>query len=333
MIYVFLTIAQHRKGFRTQLRNIQWALRDIKHKIHIQTFKKWNLPFDNKSEVDAPPYEHYKFYDDPKQIAVLRTLADLSDGMLFMQSDILFHQPIVDQANLCCEGNLITNLNSTYLSLFKRLSDKLKMVQPRIWEGGMFIPSSIVASCIDRGISFGLKPRMLKDEGYLNDCLKESLTTLTEFLGKYTTVHKYTRNTLVDTMFEVNFDCYLHKHRVLNFAGEDNKYRWGQRAIHVAGVDHLLRNNQTDLDQHTLDYFKNLNGVRTNKTINGSAFLHLLCGSLNSSIELAKVLNMSAHKDQPKIIQKHISLLEPTASEWMSKEEYRRFLWAKRVVC
>ena len=330
MLHVLTTVSSHPKGLDLHLRNLRWALDGCEYRIHVQTFEHWCFSGRDVSWVarKAPTDSgFYLFWNEAADY--LGGFLDAADAFLFMEQDIFFTRPALDQLETCRrDGLIVLNLESPYQSVYR---SKAERVYPRIWEGATFIPAALLADAIEAKITLGHVPGELRpgSSAYprYRDKLESHYTCRgdpepTEFLP----LTEILSRRYVEVLFEFSLYCFCTERAFESVARLDRGYELGNAVVHFRNPESVHRDYPRVYDDasemHSL-------GPWCQPRLNDLALMFLLSEALPPTDALADLLQSRAGLE---LCREKSEQFGRRAADWMSASEYERFQWARRLL-
>ena len=313
-VSVITTIAQHYKGANLHFANLRWALEGLDYKIYVQTFSEFKIESEEDLQVinvNKNPDEFYFFWDHTNEL--LADIIDETDVFLFMEQDILFTEQPISQIHKCLKKQaLMVNMESEYLAIF---NSNRKKLYPRMWEGGLFVPKSVIKKALDENITFGSHNFSLFKEAssHYTVNLKRQLITVREYIDT---------EPFFDTLFEFSFFCFCKQFPWISMTGDLN-YEYGKQLVHFRAIEMVVHDDPTiynDLSRIEMTH-RDLENLRS-----GCCLMLLLSGAHERSSIMSKYFRRNA------LLERKIEMLLPTAKYWMTPQQWSDLLWARKSI-
>ena len=144
-VNIIVVAAHHTISLPLLLDNLKWALEGVDYDVDIFTFKHWGLKLSacncRVHETDVPVTDWYEFYHSEIENHVKKNI-DQYDATILIEQDIWYKKKIKE---ILTEAVSKEEIKMEYAAPYFSIFDiNHNLVYPRMWEGGIIYPNSIL---------------------------------------------------------------------------------------------------------------------------------------------------------------------------------------------
>lgn len=315
MIYCFLNVSYHPEGFDLHLKNLSWALDDVKYHVFVQTLSSYTF----KEYKNVTYYKHI-----PKNgwIDFLdymgRSIPKDGDAYLFLQADNFFTTKINQKINLALEQNCLIIDYTNFYSFYKQK----KMFYPRISEVGLIAPPSIVNRWLNEELTFGISPKKYQ-ESFLQFQDYQILCMHNNNLHFQDLNYHITKD-VRDTFFEPSLYCLINQIPYL-FWGDQEFIHWQKPETFHWRFPNCRKSAKNLLDLSLHD------NILIKKYINNVALMYFLTNIYDFKDDGLKSC-ISYQGPYFEKFYKEVNLFSKNSHEWMNNKTQDRLEWIKSIL-